>query len=318
MGPTSHMTSNEMIQLTANQLLRHLLVEIRSAEWYSLIADETRDVSGGEQLEISILWDDSSYTVYEDLIGLVEVEATDAATLVSTIKDILLHVNLQLTQCHGQAYDGAANMAGHLSGVATRLQAEEPRMLFIHCMGHCLNLCLQDCARNCCCVKDALDFTTELASLIRASPKRLAQLQKLKNELGLGIPGLKALCPTRWTVCTEVLDAVIKNYAVIYTELEQIGRKCYGEPSTKASGLLALMEKFTTFFGLKLSFLVFSATEKLSRTLQSNAQEATMAVSAATRFLHRQRLESSFEYFYHVTVEEAKDLTQPPTLPRQR
>ena len=43
-----------------------------------------------------------------------------------------------------------------------------------------------------------------------------------------------------------------------------------------------------------------------------------MAASAAAHFLHRQRLESSFEYFYHLPVEEAKDLTQPPTIPRQR
>ena len=77
-------------------------------------------------------------------------------------------------------------MAGHLSGVATRLQAEEPRMLFVHCMAHCLNLCLQDCARNCWCVRDALDLTTELASLIRASPKLLALFQKLKHELAVG------------------------------------------------------------------------------------------------------------------------------------
>ena len=181
----------------------------------------------------------------------------------STIKDILLHVNLQLTECHGQAYDGAANMAGHLSGVATHLQAEEPRMLFVHCMAHCLNLFLQDCARNCCCVRDALDLTTELASLIHASPKRLALFQKLKHELAVGTPGLKPFCPTRWTVHTVALDAVLKNYAVICTELEQIGKECYGEPSRKASGLLALMEKFTTFFGLKLSHLVFSATEQL-------------------------------------------------------
>ena len=130
-------------------------------------------------------------------------------------------------------------------------------MLFIHCMAHCLNLCLQDYVRNCCCVRDALDLTTELASLICASPKRLALFQKLKHELALGTPGLKPLCPTRWTVRTGALDTVIKNYAVICTELEQIGRECYGEPSRKASGLLALMEKFTTFFvGLKLSYLV--------------------------------------------------------------
>ena len=83
-----------MIQLMANRLLRPLLDEIQSAEWYSLIADETRDASGAEQLGISTRWVDSSYTVYEDLIGLVEVEATHAATLASTIKDIL-RINLQ-------------------------------------------------------------------------------------------------------------------------------------------------------------------------------------------------------------------------------
>ena len=93
--------------------------------------------------------------------------------------------------------------------------------------------------------------------------KAFGTIPKLKHELAVGTPGLKPLCPTRWTVCTGALDAVIKNFAVICTEMEQTDRECYGEPSTKASGLLALMEKFTTFFGLKLSHLVFSATEQL-------------------------------------------------------
>ena len=73
-----------------------------------------------------------------------------------------------------------------------------------------------------------------------------------------------------WTVRTAALDAVIKNYAVICSELEQISKDSCGEPSRKASGLLALMEKFSTYYGLKLSFLVFSATEQLFKTLQSS------------------------------------------------
>ena len=77
-------------------------------------------ISGAEQLGISIRWVENDYQVHENLIGLVEVEATDAATLCSIIKDVLLRVNLQLSQCRGQAYDGAANMAGHLNGLAVR------------------------------------------------------------------------------------------------------------------------------------------------------------------------------------------------------
>ena len=120
---------------------------------------------------------------------------------------------------------------------------------------------------------------------------------------------------------TGALDAVIiKNYAVICSELEQISKDSCGELSRKASGLLALMEKFSTYYGLKLSFLVFSATEQLSKALQSSsitAHEAYMAVAVVKRFLQRQRIESSFDYFYRSVVEESKDLTMPPTLPRQ-
>ena len=215
----SHDIINEMIQLMA-KVLQKLLKEICSAEWCSIIADETRDIGGAEQLGISVRWVENDYQVHEDLVGLVEVETTDSATLCTIIKDVLLRVNLQLTQCRGQAYDEAANMAGHLNGLAVGLQSEEHRMLYVHCMAHCLNLCLQDCSCNCCCIRDALDLTSELNSLIRASPKHLGLFHQLKNELGYSTPGLKPLCPTRWTMRSAALDAVIKNYAVICSELE--------------------------------------------------------------------------------------------------
>lgn len=75
------------------------------------------------------------------------------------------------------------------------------------------------------------------------------------------------------------------------------------------------MDRLHTFFGLKLSFQVFSAMEQLSRTLEYsdiNAKEATLAATKALHFLRRQRSEQSFVLFYHATVEQAKDLTQTP------
>ena len=251
----------------------------------------------------------------------MEVEMTDALTLTSTLKDVLLRCNLQIAQCRGQAYDGESNMAGHLSGVSTRISNKEPRALYVHCLAHSLNLCLQDCSKNCRCVRDALNLATELASLIRASPKRLALFKNLKEEMVLDTPGIKPLCPTRWTVRTGALDAIIKNYAVVCAELEKIGEDANNEPSRKASGLLALMDNFQTFFGLRFSFMVFSAMEQLSRTLQTsdiNAQEACSAATQARHFLKRQKSDELFTAFYRDTVKKAENLTQPPTLPRQR
>jgi len=59
---------NELIQLMALQVLRTLLDSIRSERFYSLIVDETRDVSGKEQLAISLRWVNGSYESLKNLL----------------------------------------------------------------------------------------------------------------------------------------------------------------------------------------------------------------------------------------------------------
>ena len=86
----SHDIINELIEMMAHQLLRGILNEIKNATWFALIADETRDISGLEQFAISLRWVDRCYAIYEDVIGLVQVDQTDAATLASTLKDVLV------------------------------------------------------------------------------------------------------------------------------------------------------------------------------------------------------------------------------------
>lgn len=105
-------------------------------------------MSNKEQLVVTIRWVDTSYTIHENLIGLAEVDRTNAGTLYKVLKDSLLRSTLIISLCRGQCYDGAANMAGHFTGVAKRLQEEEPRALFVHCLAHALNLCLQNCASH--------------------------------------------------------------------------------------------------------------------------------------------------------------------------
>lgn len=87
----------------------------------------------------------------------------------------------------------------------------------------------------------------------------------------------------------------------------------------KAGGYLVSMEKFSTFFGLKHSHLVFSRIEQLSISLQGKdtpTQEAVSAADLAIKFLRDQRGESVFESFYGQVIECAKDLIKEPALPR--
>ena len=121
---------NEQIDLMAKEVLRGVLADIKKVGLYSIIVDETRNSSGKEQLVFCLRWVSSCYEVFEDFIGLVHVEATDATTLKRVIQDCLTRCALPLSSCRGQAYDGAANMAGHLNGIAALFKKEEPKAWF--------------------------------------------------------------------------------------------------------------------------------------------------------------------------------------------
>ena len=101
---------NECVLLMGHHLLRALLRNIQEVGVFSVLADETRDVSNHEQLAICIRWVDAEFVIHEDLIGLMHVEKTDANTLTTAIKDVLIRCSLPLSQCRGQGYDGASTM----------------------------------------------------------------------------------------------------------------------------------------------------------------------------------------------------------------
>lgn len=63
-------------------------------------------------------WVDENLDPHEDFMGLYSVPRTDAKTLVTFIKDVLVRLDLRIEDCRGQCYDGAAVMSGARGGVA--------------------------------------------------------------------------------------------------------------------------------------------------------------------------------------------------------
>ena len=90
---------NEIIATMGQTVLRQLLVEIRSSLWFSILVDEATDISHHEQMSLSIRWVDSNFIIHEDVLGLIQLPDTKAATIFCTIKDILIRCSLPLSQC---------------------------------------------------------------------------------------------------------------------------------------------------------------------------------------------------------------------------
>src|SRR5438067_5948362 len=111
-----------------------------------------------EQLCLTIRWVDDRYNIHEDPLELYQLPQTDTETIFKALKDCLIRFSIPLTRCCGQGYDGAANMSGHLNGVAAKLQKEAPGAVYVHCLAHCINLCLQTVTRQCLAIRNAIDI----------------------------------------------------------------------------------------------------------------------------------------------------------------
>ena len=151
---TSAEIQNEVLQVMALQLLQEIAKNLHDSSFYTIMVDETTDISNSEQVVLCLRWVDDDFNVHKDLIGLYKFDSISAYNLVALIKDALLRMNLSLNKARGQCYDGTANMSGDKSGVAKQLTDEEPRVLYTHCYGHALNLACGD----------AIKFTVQASS----------------------------------------------------------------------------------------------------------------------------------------------------------
>ena len=74
---------------------------------------------------------------------------------------------------------------------------------------------------------------------------------------------------------TAAIDLIIKNYTSLLEILDGVSKGC-DHYAIRKGGQMALMGKFSTFFGLKFSHLVFSAAEQLSTTIQQRIHQLKM------------------------------------------
>ena len=132
-----------------------------------------------------------------------------------------------------------------------------------------LNLACSDAIKQCKLMHDALDTTHEITKLIKKSPARDAAFKWLKEEMASDSPGIRVLCPTRWTVQAEALKSIFDNYNVLL-ELwdESLERVKDTEMKARIQGVAAEMMKFDYFFGISLGLLILRHSDNFSKTMQ--------------------------------------------------
>ena len=109
-------------------------------------------------------------------------------------------------------------MSGSKNEVASQIIHVEKHALYMHCYGHALNLAVGQTVKQSkiCC--EALEVAFEITKLIKFSPKRNAQFNRIKADVAEEdscSAGIRTFCPTRWTVRGNSIGTILENYNIL-------------------------------------------------------------------------------------------------------
>lgn len=139
----SHDVQNEFLSIMAMQMLREITASLQSSANFTIMVDETTDMSNKEQVVLVFRWVDNDLNPHEESVGLYQTDSITSDALVAVIKDVLLRLNLKIECCRGQCYDGASAMAGSKKGVA-KMRVKKNHVPYSHiAMGMLLILPLE-------------------------------------------------------------------------------------------------------------------------------------------------------------------------------
>ena len=125
-------------------------------------------------------------------------------------------MNLTISNCRAQCYDGAANMRGSRNGTCTKIIMCRRATSYIYSLlWPCTELSCGDTIKGIQILGDALDTTSEISKLLKFSPRLGTIFDIINGEISPEGAGFRTLCPTRRTVKASSLGSVISNYEVI-------------------------------------------------------------------------------------------------------
>lgn len=169
---TSYMSpkiQNQIINIIGSEYIRPQLIQcVKDAKYYGIICDEATSAKS-EYMSIVLRFVDSNCNIREEFMGFVKVVRTSGELLAEKIVSVLVDdYGLDIADCRGQGYDGAANMKSDRCGVQKIISEKAPQALYFHCASHCLNLVIVHACKD-------IHIKTAISKISEVSTKTFIQ-----------------------------------------------------------------------------------------------------------------------------------------------
>ena len=84
---------------------------------------------------------DKNFDVREEFLGFLHCKSgLSRKALSETLLAAISELEIDINDCRGQGYDGAAAVSGSKNGMVAHITKEHPKAMYTHCFSHRLNL----------------------------------------------------------------------------------------------------------------------------------------------------------------------------------
>jgi hypothetical protein len=193
---------------------KHLLDEILTKEFFSILADESSDISKTEQLSFCMRTCNTNYEVSEDFVFDCS-QGVSSESLLHYTKDILLRCGMDGNRMAAMGFDGAAAM----KSLARKLQADvAPNAIYVYCFAHCNELIIKDATKQSNLLSTSFDLCQSLYAIVGAYPKRILLFEEIQRDIqskddteDYKVLRLQSLSATRWTTRVKAVDVIFQK-----------------------------------------------------------------------------------------------------------
>lgn len=219
---------NELISILATNVKNLICQKVQNSQCFSIIVDSTQDVTKIDQVSIILRYtilnfDERSLSIEESFLGFYAIDKHGAKDYEDLIISILKELNINISKCRGQGYDGASVMRGLYSGVQKRIKDQVPLAQYVHCCAHNLNLVISDAAKSSKKVESFFETVQSIFNFFSSSAPRWsilafgeADAKKIKAKV------LKKLCVTRWEARHESIYSLKVRFIDVLKALTNI------------------------------------------------------------------------------------------------
>lgn len=160
--------------------------------------------------------DGNEVKVEESFLRFIETKDKNAEQIAAMILEQLEKDDIHIEDCRGQAFDNAAVMAGHRSGVQTRIKEVNHKALFIPCTNHSLNLACVHAASV------AVDSVTLFGTLDRLFAFFSASTHRWDILTITTGQAVKRVVETRWSSRADAVKVLQSKLLDVVAALERL------------------------------------------------------------------------------------------------